>query len=96
METRICKCCGKELPISEFGKNAFGYISICRKCNKENRSKAYKQRKEVLDIKKEINNARMLKLKDFSPRELMTELARRGYEGKLRYVQVQEIDITNF
>ncbi len=30
----------------------------------------------------------------FSPRELMEELARRGYKGKLQFTQ--EVDITNF
>ena len=33
-------------------------------------------------------------LGEYSPRELMHELARRGYEGKLTYKQI--IDIQNF
>ena len=33
-------------------------------------------------------------LDQFAPRDLMTELARRGYRGKLTFVQ--EIDINNF
>lgn len=33
-------------------------------------------------------------LSGFTPRQLMTELAKRGYKGKLYYTQ--EIDITNF
>lgn len=33
-------------------------------------------------------------LDKYSPRELMQELARRGYEGRITYKQV--IDITNF
>lgn len=33
-------------------------------------------------------------LDKYSPRELMQELSRRGYEGRLTYKQV--IDITNF
>lgn len=35
-------------------------------------------------------------LQDYTPRELMAELARRGYTGKLEYVERHVIDITNF
>ena len=30
METKVCKCCGRELPVENFAKNAFGYIGVCR------------------------------------------------------------------
>ena len=30
METKVCKCCGKELPLNNFSKNAFGYTSVCK------------------------------------------------------------------
>lgn len=33
-------------------------------------------------------------LKDYTPRELMVELARRGYEGVLTYTERKTIDIT--
>lgn len=33
---------------------------------------------------------------DFTSRELMEELARRGYRGQLEYTEVRRIDITNF
>ena len=42
------------------------------------------------------NAARNARLAEFTPRELMAELARRGYEGKLTYTRVEEIDINNF
>ena len=35
-------------------------------------------------------------LDKYSPRELMQELAKRGYEGKLAYTYKQIIDIQNF
>ena len=33
-------------------------------------------------------------LKDYTPRELMLELKRRGYEGVLTYTERKTIDIT--
>lgn len=32
---KICKCCGKELPITAFRKHAGGYRSICMTCERE-------------------------------------------------------------
>ena len=46
----------------------------------------------VLEGKPKPEDARTLG--QFTPRELMTELANRGYSGKLTYTQT--IDITNF
>lgn len=31
-ETRVCKCCGKEKPITEFYKRGHGYRTICKMC----------------------------------------------------------------
>ena len=47
---------------------------------------------EILEKKPVPKEAKTLD--QYSPRELMQELARRGYEGKLTYKQV--IDIQNF
>lgn len=40
-ETKICKCCGRELPLSSFAKNGKNYIrKICKSCmNKQRREK---------------------------------------------------------
>jgi hypothetical protein len=32
-------------------------------------------------------------LEDFTPRQLMEELKRRGYTGRLQYVEVKDIDL---
>lgn len=35
METKVCKTCGKELPLSSFASNRHGLMSVCRECVKE-------------------------------------------------------------
>ena len=95
-KTKVCKCCGRELPETQFSKNLLGYTNVCQECNKKNRAEALAKRKA--DRQKVIDalNDRQLRLNDFTPRELMEELARRGYKGKLTYTQVQEIDLERF
>lgn len=94
METKICSCCGKELPITDFAirgvkghKGKTVITSVCKSCMAD---------KVAHGRNKAVDKAKEMRLQDFTPRELMQELARRGYEGKLRFVQVQEVDITNF
>jgi len=41
-ETKICKECGRELPISQFNKNVAmksGYVNICKDCLRTQRQK---------------------------------------------------------
>lgn len=80
METKICKKCGRELPIENYhidNRMAGGYKSICKDCNS-----AY--RKERNDAKKADKES--TPLSKFTPRELIEELRKRGYKGKLQYV----------
>ena len=93
METQVCKCCGRELPFESFAKNAFGYIHVCKECNSSNRRAAALNRKKLKQQAIDAINARNLRLSDFKPRELMAELKRRGYEGKIRYTHVEEINL---
>lgn len=101
METKICKCCGKELPITEFRKGkAHGVefvMSVCNTCMRNKQAEGHKRRKEkqAISHEEELAQAKTLRLKDFTPRELMEELKRRGYEGKITYVETHVIDLSN-
>lgn len=95
-ETKVCKCCGRELPISNFKKGRWGYVSVCNECDKQHRAenrqaRIDKAKQKVEDVRAEN---RQLCLSDFSPRELMAELKRRGYEGTLTYVETHTIDLS--
>lgn len=77
VSTKVCACCGNELPITAFNKNGRskdGYKAICRACK----------------AKTGNGNPELAK---FSPRELIEELRCRGYHGKLEYVQRHEINV---
>lgn len=93
-ETRICKVCGRELSINEFAKNGMGITHVCKECVANRKRSKREETKQMKQQAQEAANARSLRLKDFTPRELMQELKSRGYEGKLRYVRVEEIDLS--
>lgn len=96
MELRKCTCCGRELPLDQFVKKNFGLSKTCRECHGKKIAEAKQKKRDMENAEQRILNARNLRLADFTPRELMEELARRGYAGKLSITQVHEIDITNF
>ena len=91
IKTKVCSRCGRALPITEFPKNAYtrdGHLGICKEC----------QRERMKDYRRNIaEKARLYDLrgglKDYTPRELMLELKRRGYEGTLSYTERKTIDI---
>ena len=94
---RICRCCGRELPLNHFKKTRYGdYVSVCTECStkklRENKQKRIEEQKQKVEDVRAEN--RQLCLADFSPRELMAELKRRGYEGKLVYTETHTIDLS--
>lgn len=93
METKVCSICGKELPLSEFypHKNSKdGYNAMCKFCHKERVHKAAAERKRLKAIAAKGGK----QLSDYTPRELMEELYRRGYKGTLEFVEVKRIDLS--
>ena len=84
-QTKTCPKCGRTLPIESFYKRSNGQIfTYCKECVKV------------------INSARRITPPDsenplsaYTPRQLMQELVRRGYTGKLKLVTINEIDLNN-
>lgn len=85
METKVCKVCGQELPLSEFRKSPFttNGIATCNKCISD------KIKKTKLFNRTESNsNSELAK---FTPKELIGELKSRGYKGKLYVTRTIEL-----
>lgn len=96
METKVCATCGRELTLDHFAKKPYGVAKSCNECNAKKCADGKAYKKKVSELEKQIEEMKSVRLKDFSPRELMEELVRRGYRGKLTYTQVQEIDLSAF
>lgn len=96
METKICATCGRELTLDHFAKNHYGIAKSCKECNGKKIADGKAHNKKFSELEKQIETMKSMRLKDFTPRELMEELASRGYRGKLTYTQVHEIDLSAF
>lgn len=85
METKICKVCGTELPISEFRKTpmAPGRVNTCKKCSERRRIESRERNKSENSIGGGSNG----ELARLTARELIEELRARGYKGKLYFTK---------
>lgn len=90
-ETKKCSKCGRVKSVVDFHKNASmkdGLQTHCNECQSDSR-----KQKPLLSVKPEalagVNKRPMPDknnpLSAFTPRELMQELHRRGYDGELIY-----------
>ena len=100
METKVCKKCGRELPLENFyvNKSLKGeHDNTCKECkntyakewqkkNKE-KKKAQKIEEERIEFEKKYKIYTNKDLAKFTPRELMLELKARGYEGELVFIE---------
>jgi ribosome-binding protein aMBF1 (putative translation factor) len=98
-DKKSCTCCGQVKTLDHFKLTRWGTrVNVCTECanQKARDNKLLKQQekerfKALEDAKK---SERQKMLEQYTPRELMNELARRGYTGELTYTM--RIDITNF
>lgn len=90
MTTKVCKECGKELPLEMFHEHHLscdGKMSVCKICRE-----ARKQQKAKVEmVVRPLASGGNPELAKFTPRELMIELKSRNYVGKLYYTK--EIDL---
>lgn len=85
IKTKVCSKCGRTLPQVMFSKCASakdGLQAVCKACHNEQQREHYAKKKAEEEKTKSENV-----LSAFTPRQLMSELKRRGYDGTLTYVQ---------
>lgn len=100
METKICVCCGKVLPIESFGRNrqsSDGRMVTCKDCTNKRYRENYKKRKGIVTpaassatatAKSKLDDdGRNPDLAKFHARELIAELKARNYTGTIYYTQ---------
>lgn len=85
--TKVCKACGKELPLDSFPKQVKskdGHMNMCRDCfsAKHNHPKA--NAAPVLSVKEKT-------LADFTVDAICAELRRRGFSGTLTHSVTVEL-----
>lgn len=88
VKTKVCKRCGRKLPLHEFGRHARtadGLQVYCRDCCKEAMKKTRRGK-----VEKDKERA-TYGLASFSTEEIVNELRRRGLTGYLK--QVVEISV---
>ena len=102
MGTKVCKHCGRELPLSDFYTNSKakdGYATYCKVCSnaisvecarkRKARKKEEAKENERIEFEKKYKIYTNRELAKFTPRELMLELKARGYFGELMFREVK-------
>lgn len=87
-KTKVCKRCGRELPLHEFGRHARtadGLQVYCRECSKQAMMRTRRAK-----VEKDKERA-TYGLASFSTEDIVNELRRRGLTGYLK--QVVEISV---
>lgn len=87
--TKVCKRCGRELPIEKFGKHhrsADGHQSICRDCMSAEMKRVKAKGKRAGEAPAEPAVPKtVMDLIDYEDDDLFSELKRRGYKGTLTH-----------
>ena len=97
--TKICTCCGRELPTTEFGTitnhGKTHDLTICKECMSKRQREGHAKRKLKIQQKRlqDLDAARTARLNEFTPRELMHHLKTLGYTGSLTYTRTETINL---
>ena len=86
-ETRKCRVCGRELPLTNFARNAFGHVGVCRECVKKTRAARKSAKRDSKTVYEKLQEAKSIRLGEYQPRELLAELKRRGYKWDKMWVE---------
>ena len=102
--TKVCKCCGRELPLDQFSKNRWGYTNLCKDCMASKKAgkapaaqKAPKPQPKEEKPAGEAPAASTAKPKRnylhyVSDEQLVAELKRRGYKGTIEMKKQFDIE----
>lgn len=95
-KTKVCKCCGQELPVEFFSRNSStkdGLQIYCKDCQKAKIKMTRERNKENLLKVREVTDERRqiwekksetrAYLESLPDSEIFSELRRRGYIGKI-------------
>ena len=89
MKTKVCKTCGRELPIEDFATYKGAPTSICKDCKKKSLSEAGKKRHaKTTESAAEKDTAKILELEDIMIREERPKLI---LTTQLEWTDVKEI-----
>ena len=86
-ETKKCRCCGRELPLTNFSRNAFGPVGVCRECVRKTRAARQSQKRDSKNAFEKLKEAKNTRLGEYPQRELLAELKRRGYKWDKMWVE---------
>lgn len=87
-KTKVCKSCGHELPVDQFGphpRSKDGLQAVCRTCASQARKgrRISRHPSENEEIAPPPKAPEVKKLDAFADAEILEELRRRGYKGQL-------------
>ena len=91
METKKCKVCGRELPITEFAELHYGRAHTCKECITQAKKNGIRRKNEIESLRAELERAKAERLSSFEPRELLAELKRRGYKWEKMSIVIEHL-----
>lgn len=83
METKKCNRCKEVKPLEDFNKGQ----GMCRKCQSEYSKERIRKLAERKKAEKTNISTGISGLESYTPRQLLEELGKRGYDIEARYVQ---------